>query len=616
MCGIAGIISKEKVSALTIKSMTDSIAHRGPDADGHWVDENIGLGHRRLSIIDLSEAAQQPMISMNNRYIISYNGEIYNFKELRVQLESLGHKFFSNSDTEVVLNSYIQWGEECLEKFNGMFAFAVWDCKKKFLFLARDKYGIKPIYYTFNEEGFVFGSEIKAILASKKAKTEMNKNGLVEYFTFQNFFTNETLFKNINILPAGNFLVIDQSLSNMRLTQYWDFKFEEDSSKIKEEEYIEELQHLLEQAISRQLVSDVEIGTYLSGGMDSGTIAAISSSKLPNIKSFTVGFDLSSASGMEMAFDERAKAESMSYQFKTEHYEMVLKAGDMERCMNDLVYHLEEPRVGMSYPNFYAAKLASKFGKVVLSGAGGDELFGGYPWRYYNALNVTSYENYVDQYYLYWQRLISNKDIKNLFRNIYRDIEGVWTRDIMSDILKSHKNNKDEFINHSLYFEAKTFLHGLFVVEDKLSMAHSLESRVPFLDDDLVNFAMKVPVSLKINNLSEVKDMNENDLRKQFIKNSDGKAILRKAMEKYLPKEVTQRDKQGFSAPDNSWFKGDSIDYVKDTLINNNAKIYNYLDKDEVQKIISEHLKGEKNRRLLIWSLLNVEAWCHIFDKN
>ena len=164
----------------------------------------------------------------------------------------------------------------------------------------------------------------------------------------------------------------------------------------------------------------------------------------------------------------------------------------------------------------------------------------------------------------------------------------------MSDILKSHKNNKDEFINHSLYFEAKTFLHGLFVVEDKLSMAHSLESRVPFLDDDLVNFAMKVPVSLKINNLSEVKDMNENDLRKQFIKNSDGKAILRKAMEKYLPKEVTQRDKQGFSAPDNSWFKGDSIDYVKDTLINNNAKIYNYLDKDEVQKIISEHLKGEK----------------------
>ena len=213
-----------------------------------------------------------------------------------------------------------------------MFAFAVWDCKKKFLFLARDKYGIKPIYYTFNEEGFVFGSEIKAILASKKAKTEMNKNGLVEYFTFQNFFTNETLFKNINILPAGNFLVIDQSLSNMRLTQYWDFKFEEDSSKIKEEEYIEELQHLLEQAISRQLVSDVEIGTYLSGGMDSGTIAAISSSKLPNIKSFTVGFDLSSASGMEMAFDERAKAESMSYQFKTEHYEMVLKAGDMERC--------------------------------------------------------------------------------------------------------------------------------------------------------------------------------------------------------------------------------------------------------------------------------------------
>jgi asparagine synthase (glutamine-hydrolysing) len=338
--------------------------------------------------------------------------------------------------------------------------------------------------------------------------------------------------------------------------------------------------------------------------------------QFPYLKSFTCGFDLSSASGIELAFDERTKAEAMSARFKTEHYEMVLKAGDMERCLPKLAYHLEEPRVGQSYPNFYAAKLASKFVKVVLSGSGGDELFGGYPWRYYRAANCHNFEQYIDQYYLYWQRLVDNRHLKQMFSPVWGDVSHVWTRDILRDVFATHDNDlnrPEDYINHSLYFEAKTFLHGLFVVEDKLSMAHSLESRVPFMDNDLVNFAMQCPVGLKLNNLTEVLRLNENDpLDKQeqyFQKTNDGKQILRDMMSRHIPNDITRAEKQGFSSPDASWFKGESIEFVRRSLLNGNARIYDVLDKQAVSPLIEQHLNGENNRRLLIWSLLNVEEW-------
>jgi asparagine synthase (glutamine-hydrolysing) len=362
------------------------------------------------------------------------------------------------------------------------------------------------------------------------------------------------------------------------------------------------------------LVSDVELGAYLSGGMDSGSITAIAAQQFPYLKTFTCGFDLSSASGIELAFDERTKAEAMSAKFKTEHYEMVLKAGDMERCLPNLAWHLEEPRVGQSYPNFYAAKLASKFVKVVLSGSGGDELFGGYPWRYYRAANSQSFEHYIDEYYHYWQRLVNNTQIKQIFAPIWNEVSHVWTRDIFRDVFSTHDNELDrpeDYINHSLYFEAKTFLHGLLVVEDKISMAHGLESRVPFLDNDLVDFAMRCPVALKLNNLSDVVRINENESgskgAKYFSRTRDGKQILRDVMKLHIPGDVAKAEKQGFSGPDASWFKGESIDFVRRTLLNGNALIYEVLDRQTVSKLIEQHLSGEQNRRLLIWSLLNVE---------
>lgn len=623
MCGIAGILNLDDAPAspVLLKRMTDAVAHRGPDGEGQFVDGALGLGHRRLAIIDLSPGGRQPMATADGRYVVSYNGELYNFQELRAELQALGHAFRSRSDTEVLLAAWAEWGSKALNRFNGMFAFALWDKRERTLTLARDRYGIKPLYYTQSGQAFLFGSEVKAILAHGAYRTTLDKEALLEYFTFQNFFTDRTLFKDVRLLPAGSTLTVCAGKAPGAPARYWDYHFREPEQAASEGEYIEELDRLFRQAVSRQLVSDVDVGTYLSGGMDSGSITALAAMQLPYIKTFTTGFDLSSASGVELGFDERKKAERMSYLFKTEHYEMVLKAGDMERVMPRLTRHLEEPRVGQSYPNFYTAQLASKFVKVVLGGSGGDELFGGYPWRYYRAVVNDDFEHYIDKYYAFWHRLIPNKTIHEVLRPIWGEVKHVWTRDIFHDVFAQHANalrTPEEYVNHSLYFEAKTFLHGLLVVEDKLAMAHGLESRVPFLDNDLVDFAMQVPVNLKLGNLGEVIRINENEpglkTNKYYERTRDGKLLLRKAMRRYVPEEVTDREKQGFSAPDASWFKGESIDYVRRAILDPGARIFQFLDRDAVGALVGEHLEGKANHRLLVWSLLSVNEWCRTFQ--
>lgn len=624
MCGIIGIfnLNGEPVSPALLRKMTDAVKHRGPDSEGFYVDSFVGLGHRRLAIIDLSRAGHQPMVTENKEFAITYNGEIYNFMNLKAELENLGHSFRSRSDTEVVLKSYVQWGVNCVDRFNGMFAFAIWDRTRQELFVARDRYGIKPLYYTFYGRTFLFASEQKAILTYPEIPTVLDLEALLEYFTFQNIFTDKTLLKGVKLLPAGHWskLVLGDLTNTLELHQYWDFHFKEPEQAASEGEYQEELDRLFRQAVKRQLVSDVDLGSYLSGGMDTGSITSIAAGQLPYIKTFTCGFDLHSASGLELGFDEREKAELMSYLFKTEHYDMVLKAGDMERVLPKLAWHLEEPRVGQSYPNFYMAQLASKFVKVVLSGTGGDELFGGYPWRYYRAAVNDNFEQYIDKYYLYWQRLIPNKILKEVFKPVLDDVKHVWTKDIFRNVFQKRTSSlkrPEDYINHSLYFEAKTFLHGLLIVEDKLSMAHSLETRVPFLDNDLVDFAMCLPVRMKLQNLAEVIRLNENEPASKtvryFQKTRDGKLLLRRVMEKYIPAEVTQAEKQGFSAPDASWFKGESINYVRHLLYDKQARIYEIFDEGAVRKLVDEHLQGKQNRRLFVWSLLNIEWWMREF---
>lgn len=619
MCGVAGILNLDgaPVDRKILTRMTDAIAHRGPDAEGHWIDGPVGLGHRRLSIIDLSDDARQPMASADERYIISYNGEVYNFADLRRELIGMGYTFRSSSDTEVVVNAWHAWGQDAVLRFNGMFAFALWDRVERKLFLVRDRYGIKPLYFAIFGNCLLFGSEQKAILAHPAARRTIDQAALVEYFTFQNIFTDRTLLQNVTLLRAATIAEISPAIgASLRQKSYWDYHFREPETHRRPEDYRQELDHLMRQAVSRQLVTDVELGSYLSGGMDSGTLTALGAMQFPYMKTFTCGFDTSSASGLELAFDERQKAEAMSARFRTEHYEMVLKAGDMERALDRVAYHIEEPRVGQSYPNFYASKLASKFVKVVLSGAGGDELFGGYPWRYYRAVNCLDFDDYVSQYFRFWNRLVDEADASELLAPLDQAARSVDPREIFRNVFEHHDNaleRPEDYINHSLYFEAKTFLHGLFVVDDKLSMAHSLETRVPFMDNDLVDFAMSCPVGMKLNNLQDVMRIDENEPSDKqaiyFQKTRDGKQILRDVMRNYIPDEIANAEKQGFSAPDASWFRGDSIDWVRRTLFEGYSPIYDLLDKKTVQKIVNRHLDGKENRRLFIWSLMNVDSW-------
>jgi asparagine synthase (glutamine-hydrolysing) len=557
------------------------------------------------------------METPDGRYSLSYNGEVYNFRELRQELEELGYQFRSRTDTEVVLYALVHWGPDAIQKFNGMFAFALWDNKEKALLLARDRYGIKPLYYAWHGRALIFASEIKALLKVPGFSPKVDRKGLLEYMTFQNFFSDRTIFENVRMLPAGHFWYQEIEGPQSQPKKYWDFCFQEpaDGGLASIDEYAEELEHLFVRAVKRQLVSDTEVGSYLSGGMDSASIAAVAATELPYLKTFTVGFDLHSASGLELAFDEREKAEHLSYIYKTEHYEMVLKAGDMERCLSALARHIEEPRVGQSYPNYYAAKLASKFCKVVLSGTGGDELFAGYPWRYYSAVVNDSFDHYASKYYKTWHRLLPNAYIKKVFAPIWSEVKDVWTEDIFKTTLGGNgviPKTPEDYVNQSLYLEAKTFMHGLLVIEDKISMAHGLETRVPFLDNDLVDFAMRLPVRTKLGNLQKVVEINENEpgakTQKYFEKTRDGKLILRKVFSKFVPEIYTDGIKQGFSAPDASWFKGDSIEFVRRKLLQSHSPIYDYLDQAEISRLIDDHMSGRSNRRLLIWSLLNLDA--------
>jgi asparagine synthase (glutamine-hydrolysing) len=670
MCGIVGILSlnKEPIEPYAIKRMCDAVAYRGPDDAGYvlfslegkqkepgnfWfeltdndfkhknvhlapiesdyarqeIEDNrwhLAFGHRRLAIIDLSAKAHQPMSDRGKRIWITYNGEVYNFKDLRIELEKAGYAFFSNSDTEVIINSYENWGIDCIKKFNGMFGFALWDNEKNKLFLVRDRYGIKPLYYYFKNGILVIASEIKSILQSGQVEIAVDLEALNEYFTFQNIFTDRTWFKDIRLLPPGSYIEVDlksEQRSSLQINKYWDYKFSTEGFHLSQSEAAEEIRRLFSQAVTRQLVSDVSVGSYLSGGMDTGSITAIAKKHFGRISTFTCGFDISSASGLELGFDERGHAEFLANLLKTEHYEVVLHAGDMEHVMPELIYHLEDLRMGQCYPNYYAARLAGKFVKVVLSGAGGDELFGGYPWRYYRGINPRDMDDYLHNYYNYWQRLVADEDKMAFFRpEVYQAVKGYSTFDIFSSVFAKSDvvpETNEDYINRSMYFEIKTFLHGLFVVEDKISMAHSLETRVPFLDNDLVDLALKLPVSFKLSNLDKMVTIDEDEaIRKYHQKTRDGKKVLRQAMRELIPREILERGKQGFSAPDASWFRGESIEYIKRLLLDPKARIYGYLYPGYVKRRLEEHITGKFNHRLFIWSLLSFEWWLRQFMSN
>lgn len=623
MCGIVGIFNTNlKPTTLgEVKQMALSIAHRGPDGEGYYVFENVALGHKRLAILDVSDRGLQPMTSKNGEWVISFNGCIYNYRELKKELRSLGHSFISETDTEVIVEGLVAYGTDFLKRLNGMFAIGAYHIPSKQIYLSRDRYGVKPLYYYFKNGTLLFASEIKAILAYPHYTNELNYYALNEYFTFQNQFTYTTLFKNIFMLPAANTVCINRDTKEIQHNAWWDYDFTEPDESMTFDDAVSETKRLFQQAVSRQMLSDVPVGSYLSGGMDSGSITAIASSHVDRLCTFTCGFDMSQVTGVEANYDERRDAELMANFFKTEHYEQVMNAGDLRWSLPKVIHHLEDLRVGMSYPNYYISRLASKFVKVCLQGTGGDELYGGYPWRYYRVFKSIDQKDFFGQYYNFWQRLVSDDQKKELFTNdVLSKVDLDEPRKIFERVFTFNSKLKydtpEQHIANSLYFEIKTFLPGLLIVGDKLSMANGLEERFPFLDNDLVNFSQKIPIRHKLGKLDLMKRIDENEFRDKrnlYNEHDDGKTVLRKAMSDFLPEKIINRKKQGFSAPDESWYRGENAEYVKDLLLNSETLSTEFINRSYIEKIINEHINHKINHRLLIWSLMSFEMWCKTF---
>jgi asparagine synthase (glutamine-hydrolysing) len=623
MCGILGIYNLDgsSVSKDSIIEMGNQLNHRGPDGEGIFVQNKIGFVHKRLAILDPSENGQQPMHSKDGKWVVVFNGCIYNFKELRDELIQKGHHFQSESDTEVIVEGLAAFGTSFFERFNGMFAIGAWNTEEEKLYLSRDRYGIKPLYYWFNGKTLVFASEIKGIIKHPDYEMGVDLDALNEYFTFQNIFSYNTLFKGVNMLPPANTAVVDRKTTFVKHNSWWDYDFSKTDDVMSFSDAKEIIKGLFEQAVTRQMVADVPVGAYLSGGMDSGSIASVAAKQVDRLATFTCGFDMNEVTGREANFDERRDAELMANHLKTEQFEQVMNAGDIRWSLPKLVYHLEDLRVGMSYPNYYISRLASKFVKVCLQGTGGDELFGGYPWRYYKVFDSLSQEDFFDQYYDFWQRLVPLEEKSKLFsKEVLDQIDLNAPRQVFERVFTFNDNLKydtpQDHINNSLYFEIKTFLPGLFLVGDKLAMAHGLEERFPFMDNDLVDFAMQIPVEHKLGDLTrEIDKIDENTeaKKKAYREYDDGKNILRKAMQDYIPKQVIDRKKQGFSAPDESWYRGENAIYIKEMLLQSETVCTEFINKRYIEKIVNEHLNEGKNHRLLIWSFLNFEWWCRIY---
>ena len=614
MCGIAGIIYSKEISVnqRDLTRMVNCLRHRGPDGQGIFSEGPVGLAHVHLAIVEPEEATNQPLVDSSGRYVLVYAGEVYNHRELRVELETLGYSFKTHGDAEVVINGIIEWGENALVRFNGMFSLAFLDQKSRELILARDRCGIKPLYYYNRNSTVLFGSEIKAILSHPESIRELDSKALYEYLTFQNYLSNRTLFRGVKLLPPGTVMTISMDRGILRSHKYWDFDFVEPGKRRSIEDYADELDHLLRRAIFSQLESKTEVATHLSGGVDSGTITAIAASRVPDMKTFTIGFDTSNAAKRERDVDERHIARRMAQLFGTRHHERVVFPHEMEQAMEKIIWHLEEPRVGQVYANHFLAKLASRHCRAIFSGVGGDEMFAGYPWRYQQTAGHS--EDFVKRLLSSWQRLAPENVVRDLLTPVSSDLNGIQPGDLFRDLLgelPSGRLQPETALHIALGFEARTFLNGLLVVEDKLGLAVGMETRFPFLDNDLLAFAQRLPASVKIRDL--VPDRLEENPNYRTKPPTGGKILLRKVLERYAPRSISMRAKRGFSGPDSSWYRHESSNYVLQRLGNRNAKLFEFLDYEITLSKVNAHLQGSENNHQLIWSLLSLERWCENF---
>jgi len=620
VCGIAGIFNTNgyKIDLLNkkLEVMNKLISHRGPDGSGVWVSEDnkVGFTHRRLSIIDLTENASQPMLAPNGNVIV-YNGEIYNYKELKKELES-HWKFKTNSDTEVILAAYDKWGENCVNFFRGMFAFAIWDDRNKQLFCARDRFGIKPFYYVFKDGYFYFASEAKALLPF--INKDLNYEALKEYLFFQFYLDGKTLFKDVKELLSAHYLVVSQD--GIKIKKYWEVYYYIDFYHT-EKYFIEKLEELFDESIRYHIISDVPIGVYVSGGIDSSLVALRTSKYINNLYAFHGKFSYSSE------YDESFFARKVAQKGGFKLIEIDINYKDFENEIRNIIYHLDFPVAGPgSFAQYMVSKLASQYRKVVLGGQGGDEIFGGYA-RYliayfeqcikaaiegtlnngnfvvtYQSIipNLTSLKNYKPLIQEFWREGLFDSMDKRYFRLINRaptlkdeinwDVVGEYDPfTCFEKIFNSSNVGKEAYFDKMTHFDFKTLLPALLQVEDRMSMAHGLESRVPFLDHKIVELAATIPADIK-------------------FKDGEMKRILLRTFSKDLPEEVLNRkDKMGFPVPINEWFKVELKDFVKSLFIDSPERdIIN-------KKVILEKIKDEPKFGRKIWGLISLEIWFQEF---
>ena len=614
MCGIVGKVffdPLKKVEISHLKEMTNTIVHRGPDDEGYFINNNVGMGFRRLSIIDL-KLGHQPLTNLDKTLWITFNGEIYNYQELRKDLVNKNYVFNTNSDTEVIVNLYQEYGEDCSKLLRGMFAFVIWDDKKKILFGSRDRLGIKPFFYYLDNNQFVWGSEIKTIKADQELNLEISLKSLDQYMNYGHTCKENSIFSNVNKLPPGTNFVIEPYKSNKIIVKkYWTLRFQPDYSISKsdfEEKFIVEFQ----ESIKMRMISDVPLGAFLSGGVDSSSVVAIMSSMSNKpIKTFSIGFK-------EQKFNELLYANLVSNKYKTDHHELIIEPKSID-LLPDLVKSYDEPFADSSaIPTYYLSEFARKYVKVALSGDGGDELFAGYSSYYkmiklhnrpfnYGFLNklissvhsvIPDYielkkwlyyfgvdSNYIGAYlgiFKYHERMkLYNSSFKNQLNNYHSEEEKI-------NIIRGFEG---EFISKMQYLDINTYLvDDILTKVDRASMSNSLEVRVPLLDHKIVELCASIPSNFKINKLEQ-------------------KILFKDAMRSYLPDEVINHPKQGFSVPISMWFREDLKDYLSDKLLASNAYIYDYFNKNIVHEMVNNHNRGLRDYSAKLWSLLFLEEW-------
>ncbi len=615
MCGICGFLCNRNGFSLKniLKNMTDVMKHRGPDESGFFLEENVGLGHRRLSIIDI-EGGKQPLFSENERFVIVFNGEIYNYLELRRELEKKGESFKTKSDTEVLLKLFENEGIKFLKKLRGMFAFAIYDRYEKKLFFARDRLGKKPLFFYIdkNEKIFIFASEIKAILKHPLVKRDLNIKEVVNFLRYRYVPSPETFFKDIKKVLPGYYGEIGSDL-NISFKKYWEIpeQIEEPRDFYEAKELIE---YEIKEAVKLRLRSDVGFGAFLSGGIDSSLVVALMSEFGVNpLKTFSVGYDVGES--------ELKYARLISKKFNTIHNEIAVNYEDYLENLEKLIYLRDAPVTEPAdVPIYIMSKMASKSVKMVLSGEGSDEIFGGYPKYIYDrispffkflpgkmvrkiadflpfryrkvrvALNSLSIKNEYERF-LSWFFTSSNEEMESMLSSKFKEElkDEIFTNKVL-DFLKEN-NIKGDYLYKMLFIDLKFWLpDNLLERGDRMTMGASIEGRCPFMDNVLVEKAMKLPSKFK-------------------IKGFQGKYILKKIAEKYLPYEIVYRRKAGFPTPIELWFRYELKKWVLEILKGNDKKIYKFIDSRFVDRILNEHMGGEKNRFREIWILLNFELF-------